>query len=99
MKVIATTLAIALAATLAAPSSAQQVRGIEGAIAHFNKSIDSPNQRIRPQHSRLRAFSTRSHRSTRAAPRRRLSRPAEIAFDVNNRSAASSTERRVIVRR
>ncbi|MEM8850128.1 MAG: hypothetical protein AAGE03_08840 [Pseudomonadota bacterium] len=90
MKVIAITLAIAIAATLAGPAAAQQVRGIDGAIAHFNRSIDSPNQRIRPQSSRLQRF-TRSTRSPR-----RLSRAARTAIRINNDSAETSTERRIL---
>ncbi|MEM7641234.1 MAG: hypothetical protein AAF366_01760 [Pseudomonadota bacterium] len=69
MKTIA--LALAIAATLTVPASAQQVRGIDGAIAHFNRSTDAPNDRIRPRSSRLLGFtrSTRGPRALSRAPR------------------------------
>lgn len=87
MKLI-TAAAIALS-LLAVPATAQQVRGIEGAIAHFNQSRDAPNDRIRPRYSRLGTFG----RSSRNAD---LSPAARRAIEINNASAESSTERRVL---
>ncbi|MEM8823496.1 MAG: hypothetical protein AAGF30_07795 [Pseudomonadota bacterium] len=88
MKTIITSAAIALS-LLAVPAAAQQVRGLEAAIAHFNKTEDAPNDRIQIRSSRLDSI----NRSSRTSD---LSRAARRAFDINNRSAETSTERRVL---
>ncbi|MEM8850623.1 MAG: hypothetical protein AAGE03_11390 [Pseudomonadota bacterium] len=88
MKTFITTAAIALS-LLAVPAAAQQVRGIEGAIAHVNQTQDAPNDRIQITQSRLDSV----NRSSRNGD---LSSAARRAIEINNASAETSTERRVL---
>ncbi|MEM7641027.1 MAG: hypothetical protein AAF366_00695 [Pseudomonadota bacterium] len=88
MKTFITTAALALS-LLTVPAAAQQVRGIEGATAHINQTQDAPNDRILVPQSRLDGVS----RSSRSGD---LSPAARRAIEINDASAETSTERRVL---
>ncbi|MEM7490830.1 MAG: hypothetical protein AAF390_17065 [Pseudomonadota bacterium] len=88
MKTFITSAAVALS-LLAVPAAAQQVRGLEGAIAHINQTQDAPNDRIQIDRARL----DDSTRSFRSGP---LSAAARRAVENTNASAATSTERLVL---
>jgi hypothetical protein len=73
------------AAITAAPAAAQQVRGVEGAVAHFNQSQDSSGDRI--------VLPSPSDRSGTFSSRTTASRALRIAVANHNASADTQQDR------
>jgi hypothetical protein len=92
MKALISVAAIALAAALAAPATAQVAPGLSGAVAHIDASNNSAGDRIAPRGVDLVSISSRSGDGSRAIDfaLRNRNESAETAGDVVRRADRTS---------